>query len=188
METDPERVDVLADRLGENNVTGPRTGTIPKPFLDRVRRAPDGEPVVLVLTDRFSESIDLDGGRPSLVHHDLSWNPVRLTQRWGRLVRVRTGFVPIPPERIYVPVLDTEVDQRLALTIAGRRNLAGLMVPAAEEGDGWQLPDKLLRKSPATFRRAPVREPELFIHIRTVTRASRKAHRIAAIGEVRTRA
>lgn len=30
---------------------------------------------MLVLPDRFSESIDLDGGNPSTDHHDLTWNP-----------------------------------------------------------------------------------------------------------------
>jgi hypothetical protein len=82
--------ETLAKRLGDDTVTGPVKGTIPDVFQKRVSEPPDGSPVVLVLTDRFSESIDLDGGCPSLVHHDLSWNPVRVTQRWGRVVRVRT--------------------------------------------------------------------------------------------------
>ena len=135
----------LAKRLGDDTVTGPVKGTIPDVFRTRVSE-PDGSPVVLVLTDRFSESIDLDGGCPSLVHHDLSWNPVRITQRWGRVVRVRTGFEPIPPERIYIPVLDTEVDRRVARTVQGRTNLVSLMVPAAESNDAWNLPDSLLER------------------------------------------
>jgi len=138
--------ETLAKRLGDDTVTGPEKGTIPGAFQKRVSEPPDGSPVVLVLTDRFSESIDLDGGCPSLVHHDLSWNPVRVTQRWGRVVRVRTGFEPIPPERIYIPVLDTEVDRRVARTVQGRMNLVGLMVPAAEGNDAWHLPDVLLQR------------------------------------------
>jgi hypothetical protein len=138
--------ETLAKRLGDDTVTGPVKGTIPDVFQKRVSEPPDGSPVVLVLTDRFSESIDLDGGCPSLVHHDLSWNPVRVTQRWGRVVRVRTGFEPIPPERIYIPVLDTEVDRRVARTVRGRTNLVSLMVPAAEGNDAWHLPDVLLKQ------------------------------------------
>jgi ERCC4-related helicase len=136
----------IADQLGDDKVTGPRNGTIPDAFLRRVREPPGGSPVVLVLTDRFSESIDLDGGCPSLVHHDLSWNPVRLTQRWGRVVRVRTGFELIAPERIYIPVLETEVDQRVAATVRGRMNFVSFMVPAAHGSDPWGLPDSLLKQ------------------------------------------
>jgi hypothetical protein len=136
----------IADQLGDDTVTGPRKGTIPDAFLSRVREPPGHSPVVLVLTDRFSESIDLDGGCPSLVHHDLSWNPVRLTQRWGRVVRVRTGFELIPPERIYIPVLETEVDKRVAATVLGRMNFVSFMVPAAHGSDAWGLPDRLLKQ------------------------------------------
>lgn len=141
---------VLAERLTEDVVTGPLTGTIPEAFRKRICKPASGSPVVLVLTDRFSESIDLDGGCPSLAHHDLSWNPVRLTQRWGRIVRVRTRFEPIPAERIYIPVLDSEVDRRLARTVIGRANLVSLMVPAAEGHDAWQLPDDLLQRIAGT--------------------------------------
>lgn len=126
-------------------------------LLQRFMKPPRGEPVVLVLSDRFSESIDLDGGRPSIVHHDLSWNPVRLTQRWGRVVRLQTGFQEVPPERIFVPVLDAEVDLRLARTVAGRKDLSGSFVPESKEdaedaeSDGWILPNEILGKVVADF-------------------------------------
>lgn len=76
---------------GVEDVSAP-TGSksIPKQIEARFKASAPGQPVVLVLTDRFSESIDLDGGEPSIVHHDLAWNPVRLTQRWGG----SSGFEP----------------------------------------------------------------------------------------------
>jgi superfamily II DNA or RNA helicase len=126
-------------------------------LLERFMKPPRGEPVVLVLSDRFSESIDLDGGRPSIVHHDLSWNPVRLTQRWGRVVRLQTRFQEVQSERIFAPVLDAEVDLRLARTVAGRKDLSGSFVPESKEDaeagehDGWILPDDILRKVVADF-------------------------------------
>jgi hypothetical protein len=40
----------------------------------------------------LSESIDLDGGKPIVIHHDLAWSPVRWTHRMGRVARASTGF------------------------------------------------------------------------------------------------
>jgi superfamily II DNA or RNA helicase len=129
-------------------VSAPTGRTIPSAIRARFCRPSDGAPVVLVLSDRFSESIDLDGGLPSIVHHDLSWNPVRLTQRWGRVVRIRTGFQAVPASRIFVPVLDVEVDRRLAAVAAGRRDLASLMVPSpsATTDEAWTLPNDILER------------------------------------------
>lgn len=137
-----------------DDVGAPRSGqVIPKGLRERFEKPAAGRPVVLVLSDRFSESIDLDGGHPSIVHHDLSWNPVRITQRWGRVVRIRTGFRAIPPDRIYVPVLDVEVDRRVAAVVAGRRDLAGLMVPNPPDTDDevWTLPNTVLQRIAANF-------------------------------------
>lgn len=139
---------------GVEDVSAP-TGSksIPKQIEARFKASASGQPVVLVLTDRFSESIDLDGGEPSIVHHDLAWNPVRLTQRWGRVVRIRTGFQPVPADRIFLPVLDVEVDRRLARVVTGRRDLAGLVVPESSEtaADAWTMPDSILQRIAADF-------------------------------------
>lgn len=126
---------------------------IPRPLERRFKTGAAGRPVVLVLTDRFSESIDLDGGEPSIVHHDLAWNPVRLTQRWGRVVRIRTGFQPVAPDRIFLPILDVEVERRLARVVQGRRDLAGLVVPGSSEvnSDAWTMPDSMLKRIAADF-------------------------------------
>ena len=65
-----------------------RAAEIPKHLAERFMKEPqDGsDPLVMIVQDRFSESIDLDGGNPYLVHHDLPWNPARISQRWGRVV------------------------------------------------------------------------------------------------------
>ena len=142
--------EVLGTELeGVADVTAPATGQmIPGDLMSRFTSRPVGKPVVLVLSDRFSESIDLDGGLPSIVHHDLTWNPVRLTQRWGRVVRIRTGFEKVPADRIYIPVLDIEVESRLAKVVVGRRSMAGMMVPDSKkaESDAWTLPDEVLKR------------------------------------------
>lgn len=101
--------------------------------------------------DRFSESIDLDGGRPCLVHHDLPWNPARISQRWGRVVRASTGFATVAPEDIYIPVLDTEVDRSLYETVRGRAEIGSILLPRGsafddEDGDRGGIPAPLLRR------------------------------------------
>ena len=87
---------------GVDGVAAPAGSSIPDDIARLFKTDPDGRFVVLVLSDRFSESIDVDGGNPSIVHHDLTWNPVRLTQRCGRVVRIRTGFQP-GSSRAYLP-------------------------------------------------------------------------------------
>ncbi len=83
-------------------------------------------PSVLIVSDKLSESVDLDGGKPVVVHHDLSWSPVRWEQRMGRVVRASTGFQP--PSGVIVPILDVDVDQRMWDTLKGRRSLANHVV------------------------------------------------------------
>jgi len=92
----------------------------------------------------------LDGGKPCLVHHDLPWNPARLSQRWGRAVRASSGFQAVAPQDIFVPVLDTEVDRRIYETVRGRWEVGDLLLPKKsgydENDDGHgAIPVELLR-------------------------------------------
>ncbi len=86
-----------------------------------------GAPVIIIARDNLSESIDLDGGQPVVIHHDLSWSPVRWPQRLGRVVRASSGFTE--PAKIIVPVLTTSIDKRLWQTLKGRKNLTSALVP-----------------------------------------------------------
>ena len=87
------------------------------------RPGPDNLPVVLVVSDMLSESVDLDGGRPVVIHHDLAWSPVRWTQRMGRVVRARTGFQKLKKADVIVPVMPTRIDERLWDTVVNRHKL-----------------------------------------------------------------
>ena len=101
---------------------------IGKKFQEHFRKRAGTEPLVLVLQDRFSESIDLDGGEPALAHHDLPWNPARLRQRWGRLVRAGSNFQPIPKEKIFIPVLEHESDRRVFETVCTRARIGQVLL------------------------------------------------------------
>jgi len=63
--------------------------------------------VVLVTTDRLSESVDLHKRCNTLIHFDLAWSPLRMMQRVGRLWRYgayknpkKIGILP-PFPRVY---------------------------------------------------------------------------------------
>lgn len=89
------------------------------------------QPIAMVVRDNLSESIDMDGGHPCVVHHDLVWNPVRWDQRMGRVFRASSGFMPIKDEDIYLPVLDVAADRRLYETMCKRRELSGHVLQMA---------------------------------------------------------
>lgn len=77
---------------------------------------------VLIVRDNLSEAIDLDGGRPVVIHHDLFWSPVRWEQRMGRVVRASTGFQPA--KEIVVPLLRTDSELRMWETLRRRLQLS----------------------------------------------------------------
>jgi hypothetical protein len=115
---------------------------VPETLKQRLADPPSvaSPPVVVVLQDRFSESIDLDGGRPCLIHHDLPWNPARIRQRWGRVVRASSGFKPVPADRIHVPVLDVHTDNRLLDTVLHRAEIGDrILLPTGPEEGGLEV-------------------------------------------------
>lgn len=127
-------------------------------FLERFRTpvAKGKRACVIVARDNLSESFDLDGGAPSLIHHDLPWNPARLTQRWGRVVRRSSGFFPVPAERHLAPVLPVEVDLRMAAVVRQRTRQGELMLPgdcAARSDDAESVPWASLLANAAAMAR-----------------------------------
>lgn len=88
------------------------------------------KPLALVVRDNLSESIDLDGGKPCIIHHDLTWNPARFTQRMGRISRASSNFWVPPASDVHVPVLKVGLDQRLYFTMKYREKLSEDMLGA----------------------------------------------------------
>ena len=130
--------DAIAERLDDERLVG-NVHLPGESISDAVCvrfRDPKAEPLVLILQDRFSESIDLDGGNPALVHHDLPWNPARLRQRWGRFVRASSNFTPIPSNKVVVPVLAHETDRRVYETVKVRAGIGDVLL-----SDGIALKD-----------------------------------------------
>jgi superfamily II DNA or RNA helicase len=130
-ETQDILVEQLQHRLGRENVVGP-SGEIPRDKSERFKD-PTAPRLVIVARDNLSESIDLDGARPCVVHHDLAWSPTRITQRHGRVVRVSSGFQKLNDNDVFVPVLDVETDRRLMTTVRKRMDYVTLMLPDVDE-------------------------------------------------------
>lgn len=95
----------------------------------------DNPPVILIVSDKLSESVDLDGGEPVVIHHDLAWSPVRWTQRMGRVVRARTGFQELLESDVIVPVMPTRIDERLWETVKNRHAL--MRAAAGSDPQAW---------------------------------------------------
>jgi superfamily II DNA or RNA helicase len=108
---------------------------------ERQFRFPPGgvvKPLALIIRDNLSEAIDLDGGEPSVVHHDLTWNPARFAQRMGRITRASSNFWSPRREDVFIPVLDLELDRRLYDTMTNRARLADHVLAALPRGaDDW---------------------------------------------------
>ena len=109
------------------HVVRPPGDSIPNSVVEQFRD-PAATPMVLILQERFSESIDLDRGEPALVHYDLPWNPARLRQRWGRFVRASSNFTPIPKDKMLIPVLDHESDRRVCETVMKRMAIGEVLL------------------------------------------------------------
>ncbi len=121
----------LARLLGQQAVHAPDDQVLEQ-WRTRFCQAPSktNPPLVLIARDNLSESIDLDGGKPCMVHHDLPWNPARIQQRYGRVVRISTGFQRIAACDVFIPVLDTEIDLRLYATLIHRCALIQRLLPS----------------------------------------------------------
>lgn len=86
----------------------------------RRSRSSTDSSLIVVARNNMSESIDLDGGDPCLVHHDVGWNPVEFRQRWGRVCRVSSNFEPPRRADVYVPYLNIAGSKRMIETLQQR--------------------------------------------------------------------
>ena len=71
-------------RPGRRIRAATRTRKLTHDFNDAKRN-----PLILIVTDDMSESIDLHKACETVIHYELPWSPIRLFQRVGRLTRLR---------------------------------------------------------------------------------------------------
>lgn len=56
----------------------------------------DDKTLVLIVTDKHSQGVDLHKSEAWLIHYELSWNPIRIIQRFGRVWRLLNGNMTSP--------------------------------------------------------------------------------------------
>ena len=56
----------------------------------------DYKTCVLIVTDKHSQGVSLHESAAWLVHYELSWNPIRIIQRFGRVWRLLNGKITTP--------------------------------------------------------------------------------------------
>lgn len=57
--------------------------------FDKFNDGKDKSVRIIILTDKFSQGIDLHESAAWLIHFELSWNPIRIMQRFGRVWRIQ---------------------------------------------------------------------------------------------------
>ncbi|PIE53430.1 ATP-dependent helicase [Candidatus Fermentibacteria bacterium] len=108
------------------------TGKLPHEERERiVEELSSMENRVLVCTDCLSEGINLQEGFNSVIHYDLSWNPMRHEQRAGRVDRYGQKSGTVRVTNYYGE--DNGIDQRVMKVLLKKhtsiRNSLGISVP-----------------------------------------------------------
>ena len=67
---------------------------------------------VLIVTDKHSQGVSLHKSNAWLVHYELSWNPVRIIQRFGRVWRLQNGKMT-KPVAFYIPYTFSSEEEQL---------------------------------------------------------------------------
>lgn len=137
-----------AARIASGRITAEEAFTL---FAPRARGRPPPhrrrDVAVLIATDLASEGLDLQDA-DTVVHYDLPWQPVRLAQRVGRLVRLGSLYDTVrvwwfvPPAALerrlgLITRLGDKLDAQLRLTVptssgVGRARVANMMLRARE--------------------------------------------------------
>lgn len=76
-----------------------------------------GKPLrILIVTDKDSQGIDLHKSRADIIHYELSWNPIRIIQRFGRVWRIIRGAKTTrmtKPHAYYMPYTYSSEEEQI---------------------------------------------------------------------------
>ena len=76
----------------------------------------DGSKIrILIVTDEHSQGISLHKSKAWLIHFELSWNPIRIVQRYGRVWRIDQKTKKLTsPVAFYIPHLFSSEEEQIA--------------------------------------------------------------------------
>lgn len=110
-----------------------------------------GRPTTLVATDVGAEGLDLQRA-VRVVHYDLPWTEVRLTQREGRAIRMGSGAAEVLVHRL-LPPAEIEIRLRQEAVLLGKAGLPAACGLGSEGRGRWRW-----RRELATLARGPACE------------------------------
>jgi superfamily II DNA/RNA helicase len=74
-----------------------------------------GKTNVLIVTDEHSQGISLHKSEAWLIHFELSWNPIRIIQRYGRVWRINNTTHKLTlPSAFYIPHSFSSEEEQIA--------------------------------------------------------------------------
>lgn len=87
---------ILNEKFGKNYAYYLRKNEFKKDGFTNFNNPNNEQTLVLIVTDKHSQGVDLHKSEAWLVHYELSWNPVRIIQRFGRVWRLLDGKMTSP--------------------------------------------------------------------------------------------
>jgi hypothetical protein len=87
---------ILNEEFGKNYAYYLRKNEFENDGFKQFNNPEDDKTLVLIVTDKHSQGVDLHKSEAWLVHYELSWNPVRIIQRFGRVWRLLNGKMTSP--------------------------------------------------------------------------------------------
>ncbi len=83
-----------------------------KQFINPDEKSDKLKTKVLIVTDKHSQGVSLHKSNAWLVHYELSWNPVRIIQRFGRVWRLQNGKMTTPVA-FHIPYSSSSEEEQL---------------------------------------------------------------------------
>ena len=148
-----ERITVVGSDTDPDQRTKMLARFSPKTVVREDYEPPEGEVDVLLSNDVLSEGQNLQQAA-SVISYDMPWNPQRVVQRYGRVIRLKsehervflTSMLPAPGD--LEPILKLEEAIRRKMNSA---RVYGMEVPVLEDGpsDVRAFADRLIGGDPA---------------------------------------
>lgn len=145
---DRERVTVIGNETTPDQRTGALARFAPRTIVREDYEPPDGEVDLLLSTDVLSEGQNLQQAQ-AVVSYDMPWNPQRVVQRNGRVIRLRsphdevllTTMLPEPGELERLLGLESKIQAKIrAASVYGMETE---VIEGEADGELQQYADRL---------------------------------------------
>lgn len=120
-----ERVVVIGNETSPDERIAALSRFAPKTIVRDDYEPPDGEVDLLIATDVLSEGQNLQQAQ-AVISYDMPWNPQRVVQRYGRVIRLRSAFDEVHLTTMLPAEGELEELLRLEVRIEAKIRAAGV--------------------------------------------------------------